>query len=144
MGMVMRGSHSRRGRIDVTPLVDIVLVLLILFLVTTPVTMKSLSIEVPEEGPSEPGSRTSMPIQVSVRADGSVTIVDRGEVLELYRIELANKLQPRLAARHLDRTVVVDLDPALPYSEAVSAMDTIRGVGAEKIALATHGLASRR
>lgn len=143
MGMSMKSQHGRGidGRINITPLIDVVLVLLVLFTVLTPMRMRTLSVEVPRKldcGPSAPPDR----LEMSIRADGSIKLIDRHEVVEFYRMELAHVLQPRLSERAPGRVVYVDFALGMSYGDVVSVMDTIRGVGGEQIALVTHTHAS--
>lgn len=139
MGISTGGTKGGpKSDINVTPLVDIVLVLLIIFLVITPVKMRHLTIEVPRklDEKVEDTTLAARQITVLVRADSTVKISDGREDIELAnRFELASKLRPMLEAKRTEKVVFVDFEDPVPYGEAVSTMDTIKGVGAEKVAL---------
>jgi len=131
------GAKSHKSDINVTPLVDIVLVLLIIFIVLTPVMMHQITIEVPRKLTSqEDPTVASKQITVLVRADGTVQISDGRELnKDIQRTELAKTLRPLIEEKKTEKVVFVDFEDAVPYGEAVSAMDTCRGAGAEKVAL---------
>jgi biopolymer transport protein TolR len=138
MGISAGGSKGGpKSDINVTPLVDIVLVLLIIFLVITPIKMRSLTIEVPRKlTEQEDTSVASKQITVLVRADNSIKIQNGPESIELTnRFELAKTLRPLIEARRTEKVVFVDFEDPVLYGETVSTMDTIKSVGAEKVAL---------
>jgi len=138
MGMnVGGGSSKHKSDINVTPLVDIVLVLLIIFIVLTPVMMHQISIEVPRKlSAEEDPTVASKQITVLVRADDTVQISDGRDLnKEIPRVELAKTLRPLIEEKKTEKVVFVDFDDQVLYGDAVSVMDTVRGVGAEKVAL---------
>ena len=138
MGISTGGKKgSVKSDINVTPLVDIVLVLLIIFLVTTPIMMHQITVEVPRKlSDVEDPTIASKQITVLVRADGMVQISDGRDLnKEVPRTELAKTLSPIIKDKKTEKVVFVDFEDAVPYGEAVSAMDTVRGAGAEKVAL---------
>jgi len=137
MGFSARDSVKvQRSRINVTPLVDVVLVLLIIFLIASPLSVSYLPVDVPQDAP-EPSTGATAGLKVMMRADDSI-IIDDGvhEKTEVHRFELASSLRSRLEARHMDRVVFVEFEDEVAYGEAVSLMDTIKGVGADTVALA--------
>lgn len=137
-----KGGKKGRSKPDmnVTPLVDVVLVLLIIFMVITPMLAKQFWIHLPAEPeetdstPPPPPSDDGPPV-VSVDAEGRIRI-NRDEVsLE----ELPIRLRRVLAARS-DRTVFFDAHDDAPYGRAVEALDLARGGGASTIAVATASI----
>jgi biopolymer transport protein ExbD len=138
------GSAHQKSDINVTPLVDIVLVLLIIFLVTMPIQMRYLSLEVPQKLDDEVDlSQASAQITVSVRADGSLTINDGVADSVVNRVDLARILRPMLDKKRTEKVVFVDIADDVLYADAVSVMDTIKGAGAEKVALKIREDANR-
>lgn len=139
MGISAGGSKKGpKSDINVTPLVDIVLVLLIIFLVITPIKMRHITLEVPRKLDEniEDTSVASRQITVLVRADSSVKLSDGREETELTnRFELARALRPMLEAKRTDKIVFVDFEDAVLYGEAESTMDTVKSAGAEKVGL---------
>ena len=123
------GGSTVRNEINVTPLVDVVLVLLIIYLVAIPVVLRNLTVDIPrkaEEGP--PGGA----VQITVEAKVDGTLLMDGETV--LRTELAEKLRARLETRH-QNVVFVDVEDKIPYGDAVRLMDTIKGAGAKTVAL---------
>ena len=135
MGISAGGSSEKKSDINVTPLVDIVLVLLIIFIVTMPVLMKKITIEVPRELDDENEVVVaSTQISVTGKADGTVIVNDGVSDNTINRNELAKTVRPLLEKKLTEKLVFVDFDDEVPYVAAVSIMDTLKGVGAEKIA----------
>src|SRR5215510_883406 len=103
-------SGGHRAAINVTPLIDILLVLLIIFLVTMPLLLRMMRIEVP---PKEPDTIYDgpPPITVKVHADLSLAVDDdRGEH------EIALKDLAATVAKQRPKAVFVDFDPGIPWN----------------------------
>jgi biopolymer transport protein ExbD len=135
MGMDVESGKSRgvRPQMNITPLVDVVLVLLIIFMVVTPLLTKQLWLNVPpkpEENQPPPPPDALPPLVLTVGSDG-VTKVN-GE--EIPRTELAHRLVRMLNARP-DKVVFFDADEAMPYGEALEVMDVVRGGGVQTLAV---------
>ena len=121
------------SEINVTPLIDIVLVLLIIFMVMTPVMLKEIAAAVPrkatEEGPAPPGLA---PIVVRVDATGLLSLSGEpipGEIL-------ATRVGERLA-HDRQKIVFFDVDDGASYGMAVKLMDICKGAGAKTLAIVT-------
>jgi biopolymer transport protein ExbD len=134
MGVDVEAGKSRRVRpqMNITPLVDVVLVLLIIFMVVTPLLSKQLWLNVPPkpEENQQPPPDALPPVVLTVGTDG-VTKVN-GEAIP--RAELAARLVRMLNARP-DKVVFFDADEALPYGDALEVMDLVRGGGVETLAV---------
>jgi biopolymer transport protein ExbD len=127
-----REPGRARGAINVTPLVDVVLVLLIVFLVAAPVVLREHEVDV---APTQAvGEAVDPPLVVAVSGDGSATVEADGHETTVPLIGLARVVRPVLAA-HPGRTVVLRADPVLPFGIAVDAIDTLRGAGAGHVVL---------
>jgi biopolymer transport protein ExbD len=120
--------------INVTPLVDIVLVLLIIFMVLTPSMLKHLTAAVPEDSEEEQPQpqQPSNTIIVSLTVERELKINNEAVTLE----SLVPKLQKRLEGRH-NRTVFFQAEDEVPYGDVVRLMDLARGSGAETLAVVT-------
>ena len=118
------GSRSPRASLNVTPLVDVVLVLLIIFMVAMPVALIRTPLEVPAEG--EMGGESFAVITIVGAADGSLRIDASDGSTNITRIDLARELRPRLSAERTN-LVFIDFDDASPYTDVVSVIDTVRG-----------------
>ena len=144
MAIALDTGRRRQGGVkpfmNVTPLVDVVLVLLIIFMVIAPMMVKQFWLHVPKKesaaaAMAEPPADAPVPIVVSVRADGSVWI--NADLVPLE--ELGTRLERIFAAR-TDRLVFFDADDRLPYGDAVQVLDTARGGGATSIAVLTEAV----
>jgi len=134
MGMQVGGaSKGAKSEINVTPLVDVVLVLLIIFLVTMPILMKQVTLEVPrkiddktEQAP--PGKN----ITVLVKADMSIVINDGDKDIIVQAVNLATTLAPILAEKKTEKVVFVDFEDPVGWGDVVSSMDSIRKLAVDK------------
>ncbi|MBZ0230782.1 MAG: biopolymer transporter ExbD [Deltaproteobacteria bacterium] len=140
MGAELQVGKVRRVRpsMNVTPLVDVVLVLLIIFMVITPMMVKQFWLHVPKADkkasaePVEPDP-DDVPIVVTVRQDGAVWINKDPVTLA----ELAPRLQRIFAARS-EAIMFFDAEDGVPYGHAMRVLDTARGGGAVNIAVLTE------
>jgi biopolymer transport protein ExbD len=126
MGMSAGGSgDGPSSEINVTPLVDVCLVLLIIFMVLTPRNVPEISVRVPPESKNKVQTQKNESIVIGLTKDGGVllnrTPVDRGE--------LGNLIQSRLKGR--DPVVFVDFDDDVKYGQAVEVLDIAKRSGAE-------------
>ena len=132
MAMDTGNKKGPRGDINVTPLVDVVLVLLIIFMVLTPSTLKHLTATVPkkaeEETPQPPGET----ILVEYTAKRELSINGEPVAPEALAERLADRLR-------YDRQKVVFFraEDEAPYGEVVRLMDLARGSGARTLAVVT-------
>ncbi len=122
-----------RSDINITPLVDVVLVLLIIFMVATPMLIKDLDLTVPEKAETQIASPTTAnQVVVSVTKEGQVQI-NREPILES---QLNEKIHDLMATR-ADKLVFFDVDEDANYGEAIHVMDVVRGAGAKTLGIMT-------
>jgi len=124
------GRNGVRSEINVTPLVDVVLVLLIIFLVTMPILMR----EIDSRSRARPRtwSRPSRRRRWLSRSASTAPSSSNGQ--DVGEFDLAEKVRNSLKNRR-EKIVFVGFDDELKYGKAVSIMDVIKGAGAEKVAL---------
>jgi biopolymer transport protein TolR len=132
MGPV-RGNGRKRlvSEINVTPLVDVMLVLLIIFMVTAPMMTQGLNIDLPETT-SKSLRQEEKPIVVTIDKDGKISINNVVQVRALMIQELEknyamNKKQP----------IFLRADKNVPYGIVVGVMADIKAVGFDKIGMIT-------
>lgn len=121
------GSHA--PLINMTPLIDVLLVLLIIFMVIVPTTPVGLRAQVPHDAAS-PVTAGPSPIVVTVRADGTARLNQQS----LGTDEWPERLREALALRG-DKTVFFRAEPDLEFRHVASAIDEARGVGAGAVGL---------
>jgi biopolymer transport protein ExbD len=137
MSMSAGSSHGVRSEINITPLVDVVLVLLIIFMVATPILQMGIDVEVPPkvEVTGAPPPSEQNQLVVTVRADGIY--------LNTLKLADAKALRDALAAQMLsrpnvaDRVVFINADDTVPFDRAVEAMDAAHEAGAKKVGFLT-------
>jgi biopolymer transport protein ExbD len=121
-----------RGDINVTPLVDVVLVLLIIFMVLTPSTLKHLTATVPKKAEDDTPQPPGETILVEYTAKRELSINGEPVAPEALAERLADRLR-------YDRQKVVFFraEDEAPYGEVVRLMDLARGSGARTLAVVT-------
>lgn len=131
------GSAKRKGAtpaMNVTPLVDVVLVLLIVFMVVAPLLSKKFSLALPKQSDDKAAARAAdVPVVLTVTADGKV-LMNREPIADP---DLGLRVERALAAR-ADKTVYFDADDAAPFGLAVKTMDTARAHGASTVSILTE------
>ena len=128
-----RGGPRSRDRpmaeINVTPMVDVMLVLLIIFMVTAPMMTSGVNVDLPKTD-AKPLNADSEPLTVSIRADGNIYLQDT----QLQLPELVTKLNA-IAAGDMTRRIFVRGDKDIPYGTVMGVMATISQGGFTKVAL---------
>jgi biopolymer transport protein TolR len=133
MGLVRTGRRGRRApmaEINVTPLVDVMLVLLIIFMVTAPLLVAGVKVDLPNAR-AAPLPQDQVPIQISLDAGGQLFI----DKLAVPRASLAAKLAALRAARQDDPRVYVRADRRLDYGTVMQVVAAVSAAGFGKVAL---------
>ena len=129
------GRGSVRSDINITPLVDVVLVLLIIFMVMTPMLLKELDIKVPEKAQDVEVVPPTAQSQVVLKIDAEGKLAINGE--QVARESLADKMRDVFAPRR-DKVLFFDIDDRANYGIVVEAMDTCRGAGVKTLGMMTR------
>jgi biopolymer transport protein TolR len=124
-----QSGHGPKSDINVTPLVDVVLVLLIIFLVAMPILLHHITIEVPRKLEADEISASATQIVLRGIKNGTVEVDDGTGKRTVNRIDLAKTIRPMIEAIKTERVVFVEFDDDLLYGDAVSIMDTVKGMG---------------
>lgn len=132
-----RGKRKPMAEINVVPYIDVMLVLLIIFMVTAPMLMQGVKVELPEASADPVENQDSEPLIVSVDAGGQLflNLGDEKQVLALATI------RERVAAvmkRKPETPVLVWGDRNVPYGEVVTVMVALQEAGAPNVGLVTE------
>ncbi len=126
---------------NVVPMADIMLVLLIIFMVVTPMLQKGVSVDMAKVlNPSElPNADKDDAIIVAITRDGHLYLGSTQVVLD----QVTNQVKDRIANR-LDKTVFVRSDARAKYGDVVKVVDEVRAAGVDNIGLLTEKIEQRR
>ncbi len=131
MGASVNHDDEVRAEINVTPLVDVVLVLLVILLLVAPMLKEEVPVELPVVAHADAKSRTATPT-LSVAADGGVSF----EGAPVPSADLAERLKALYADR-TDKAVMLAADRGLGYARVVEVLDACRAAGIERIGIVT-------
>lgn len=133
------GGRRRRKRraqpmseINVTPFVDVMMVLLIIFMVAAPLLTVGVPVELPKTAASALPSETEEPLTVTISSDGAVSIQNT----EVSRDDLIPRLQA-IAAERADDRVFLRADGAVTYDVVAQVMGALNAGGFSSIGLVT-------
>ena len=136
--MRQRARFRPMAEINVVPYIDVMLVLLIIFMVTAPMLMQGVKVDLPKANTEPVESQDSEPVIVSINAQGQLFLnlgAQEDQVLSLATV------QQRVGAvirRSPDKPVLVWGDKAAPYGEVVSLMAALQEAGAPGVGLVTE------
>jgi len=133
--MAMGGRNENRGimaEINVTPLVDVMLVLLVIFMVTAPMMQQGVQVNLPKAN-TKAMTPQDEAVVVSVDKSGKVFINKD----EIPAADLRNRLTAMFASRE-KKEVFLKADAGVPYGEVVKAMADIKGAGIERLGMVTE------
>ena len=133
-GMLYRGLRSRGGTpmmgdINVTPLVDVVLVLLLVFMVTAPMMSRGIDVSLPRA--DQPQISPEDRLTVTVNARGTIFVGERAVNIVL----LEDEIRGRIAGR-TDAVVYLRADEALAYGKVIEVVDKLKRAGVDRIGFA--------
>ncbi|MEW6456289.1 MAG: biopolymer transporter ExbD [Acidobacteriota bacterium] len=129
MAMEVGSTSKVKSEPNVVPLCDILLVLLIIFMVITPLVQKGIDVKLPETG----GSDTAVPastIVLTLKKDLNIDVNQR----PIQRAALAQYLKELYATR-ADKTIFIRADSRLPYKEVIKIIDIAKGAGIEVLGI---------
>lgn len=127
-----RGKRRRpMADINVTPLVDVMLVLLVIFMITAPALKDSIDVDLPKVGGGAAATRSVPPLAVVIDADGRVHANGRSLQLSEVAVEL-----PKLLKGHEKEPLTLKAHRKLPYDTVVKVIAAIRSAGLTAINIA--------
>ena len=129
--MKIGGRDDFMGEINVTPFVDVMLVLLIIFMVTAPMMVEGVNVDLPETT-AQPLESEKEPLVVTIDKEGQVFINDFKTGRDIFGTKLGKVLEARQ-----DKTVYLKADKTIPYGVVMQIMSDIRNTGVAKLGMVT-------
>ncbi len=125
------------GEINVTPLVDITLVLLIVYMITVPtiVNNPAIKIDLPTAATGAATPDTTLNVTIQRTADGEITVFANGDPADAEKIR---QMVPPLLEQNKDLAAVIAADKGIAYGDVVQVVDLIGSLGVGRIALETR------
>ena len=121
--------------INITPLIDVVFILLIFFMVTTTFQREAdLAINLPQAS-KESEAQKDLPLEIVITAQGRYFVA--GQELVNGRLETVKQALKQIASGHKDKPLVVRADASTPHQFVVTAMDAAAQVGLVRLSIAT-------
>ncbi len=139
IGAGYRRSYRPMSEINVTPFIDVMLVLLIVFMVTAPLLSAGVQVDLPKTEAGAVSDKDEKPLEVSVNKSGSIFI---GET-KVTREELLAKLDA-ISGDKAERRIFVRADQGLAYGKVMEIIGAINKAGYRKVALITEPSTNKR
>ncbi len=132
MAFDSRGGGGSIAQINVTPLVDVMLVLLVIFMVTAPIIQQGVSVDLPKTRAAGLNSQED-PLVVGLAKDGTVYLNDN----QIALADLRGKLLA-IGQTTPDRAVLLRADRSVPYGDVVGVIAAIKEAGINKLGMVTE------
>jgi biopolymer transport protein ExbD len=136
-----RFDLGQNSDINVTPFVDVMLVLLIIFMVAIPAATVSIKLDLPPAVPPPPGTKVKEPVLINLQAGGSIFIGDPATSLDTLIPDLSTRLSaedPTIPAPQ--QRVYIRADKSVRYGDFMAVMNTLQGNGFYQVALINEEL----
>jgi biopolymer transport protein TolR len=131
-----RGRRAPMAEINVTPLVDVMLVLLIIFMVTAPLLTAGVPVNLPDSR-AKPLDQDQKPVQISMEADGKIH-VDQDEVSQDILPDVLQQLAAKTEGGQPPQ-IFLRADKSLDYGRVMRVMGELNRAGLNRVALVTIG-----
>ncbi|MCK5518633.1 MAG: protein TolR [Alphaproteobacteria bacterium] len=134
-----RRSHTVMSEINVTPLVDVMLVLLIVFMVTAPLMTAGVSVNLPKTASKTLSQQDNAPLEVTVDKKGNVFM---GKTA--VKMDRLKEILSTISQENPDRRVYIRADRSLPYGKVMAVMAVVSSSGFTRITLVSDSSAAKK
>ena len=132
-----RNKRRPMAEINVVPYIDVMLVLLIIFMVTAPMLMQGVKVDLPEASADPVENQDSEPLIVSVNASGQL-FLNLGNEKQVLALATIKDRVSKVMKRNPEKPVLIWGDEAVPYGEVVTVMVALQQAGAPSVGLVTE------
>ena len=133
MKKISSSHHSTLNELNITPLLDLVFVLLVIFIITTPQMMNNLEMNLPSSKPPPPSKEKPKINMINVDAKGQTFLNDQAVTIPQLKTDLA-----QMKSDNPELSVVVKGSDDVDYQSMVSVLDVLRQLDITKVGLATQ------
>ena len=132
------GKQSMISEINITPFVDVILVLLIIFMVSAPFAVSGVNVKLPQSV-AKPLKLSGDPLVLSVNANGDFFLAK----VEVDQDELVDKIKAAIGSRK-DASIYIRADKAVPYAKVMQAMGAAQAAGVSQIGMMGESTTKRK
>ena len=127
---------GQNSDINVTPFVDVMLVLLIIFMVAAPLATVSIAVDLPPATPPPPGQKPKEPVFINVQESGALFLADRPTTIETLPSDLVGALQQKgVTGNYQEERVFIRADADVMYQDFMAVLNVLQGSGFFKVGL---------
>lgn len=132
-GRARRGSYRPNSEINVTPMVDVMLVLLIVFMVAAPMLTVGVKIDLPRNAAGPLEAQDEPPLTVTIKKDNTIYLMDNKEPIPLDA--LADKIKAIREQKPSEKPIFIRGDKGIDYGQFMVVMGKLSQAGLTKVAL---------